>query len=92
MWVSRQYREMGKDTEGEMEEDRILVDCFKTEPAIVEASIGLTINLGNYESLRLDVGVKLPCYKEEIVQAQQRAFRFCEAELMQRKREVEETL
>lgn len=30
-------------------------------PALVEVSIGLTRNLGNYESVRLHVGITLPC-------------------------------
>ena len=93
IWVRRQYRKMGQDAdEGQLEEHRILVDKFETEPAVAECALGLTINLGNYESLRIDVGVKIPCYKEELVQAHQEAFRICEAELMRRKREVEETL
>ncbi len=88
IWVRKQF---GKG-DAEVDEQRILVDKFETEPAIVEASLGLTINLGNYESLRIDAGVKIPCYKEEILQAHQEAFRLTEEELMRRKREVEETL
>ena len=61
--------------EGQLEEHRILVDKFETEPAVAECALGLTINLGNYESLRIDVGAKIPCYKEELVQAHQEAFR-----------------
>lgn len=31
------------------------------QPALVEVAIGLTRNLGNYESVRLHVGLTLPC-------------------------------
>lgn len=34
-------------------------------PALVEVSIGLTRNLGNFESVRLHVGLTLPCNPSE---------------------------
>lgn len=92
-WVRKQYRKLGKDEgEGELEEHQILVDVFETEPATAEGSIGLTINLGNYESLRIDVGARIPCYKEELTQAYQEVFRICGTEIMRRRREVEDAL
>ena len=42
---------------------------FLTKPAVIKASYGLTINRGNYESARIDVGIELPCYVEEIADA-----------------------
>ena len=44
-------------------------------PALVEVSIGLTRNLGNYESVRLHVGLTLPCQptEEEINNAYEEA-------------------
>lgn len=51
------------------EEDIIAIHQFVTEPAIVGANIGLTLNLGNYNAARIDVFVKVPCYKEEIDEA-----------------------
>ena len=42
---------------------------FLVEPAYVRVSHGLTKNMGNYESLRVDVSVSLPCYTEEVEQA-----------------------
>lgn len=35
-------------------------------PAEVSISVGLTLNLGNYESARIDVGLKLPCEPDDI--------------------------
>lgn len=92
-WVRRQFRSMGKDVgEGEYEEHQVLVDVFETEPAIVEGGMGMTINLGNYESLRIDVGVKMPCYKEEIAQAHEKIFEMVMSELFRRTTEVKEVL
>ncbi len=39
---------------------------FEVEPAYVRVSAGMTKNLGNYESLRVDVAISMPCYTEEI--------------------------
>jgi len=42
------------------------VHKFLTEPAYIRVNAGTTKNLGNYESLRLDVALTVPCYVEEI--------------------------
>lgn len=39
---------------------------FETEPAWVRVNAGVTKNLGNYESLRVDVSISAPCYIEEV--------------------------
>ena len=88
-WVSSQFSRAGKPVgEEETKEDMILVDVFETAPAEVEAKLGMTINLGNYESLRVDAGVKMPCYKEEIPKAQLLAFQIVEKELFAKIKEV----
>lgn len=46
--------------------EEIEVSRFVTTPALVTAGAGATLNMGNYESLRIDVRVSLPCYVEEI--------------------------
>ena len=53
---------------GEEEESKetISVQKFETDPAYVRVNAGTTKNLGDYESLRVDVSVSVPCYKEEI--------------------------
>lgn len=38
-------------------------------PAFVRVGAGLTINTGNFESLRLDVSVSLPCLPSEVEDA-----------------------
>ena len=57
----------------ESEDKTISVREFKTAPAYVEVRAGVTKNQGNYESLRLDVGVKIPCYVEEITEVEKQA-------------------
>jgi len=41
---------------------------FLTEPAFVKIGVGATRSIGDYESLRVDVAVTVPCYKERIDQ------------------------
>jgi hypothetical protein len=64
--VSRQYRRSGADVgKGEHSDETIKVDRFATTPAQLRIALGRTINLGNFESLRIDVSMTVPCYKEE---------------------------
>ena len=52
-------------------EDEILRTRFEEgeQPAIVRFSAGLTINLGNFESLRIDCSVSIPCKPTDIEEA-----------------------
>jgi hypothetical protein len=65
-FVTRQFRLSGKDV-GEAEEtDEVLeIHKFATQPANVRVEMGMTINLGNYESAKISVCLSVPCYKEE---------------------------
>lgn len=90
IWVSSQFVKAGKPTgEPVTKEDMILVDTFETEPAVVEAKVGLTLNLGNYESLRIDAGVTLPCYKEEVEKAHDLAFQLAEQRVFAKVKEIQ---
>jgi len=39
---------------------------FETDPSHVEVGWGFTLNLGNYESVRMDVRIAVPCYLEDV--------------------------
>lgn len=43
------------------------------EPAIVRVGVGNTINLGNFESMRIDISVTLPCPVQDIEETYRRA-------------------
>lgn len=62
-----------KDTTEELE-----IKKFETTPAVVRRGYGLTMNLGNYESARVEVSVEVPCYVEDIYLADKWASDFCE--------------
>lgn len=57
----------------ESEKRKVLeVRKFETDPAFVRVNAGVTKNLGNYESLRVDVSLTVPCYVEEMEAVQKR--------------------
>ena len=58
-----------KDAEVE-EAVEIDVHVFETEPAYVRVAAGQTINLGDFESLRVDVAITMPCYREQVGETQ----------------------
>jgi len=58
--------EAGGTGEEEVEEEFIDIKPFKSETARVRISKGITMNLGNYRSARIDVDLAMPCYPEEV--------------------------
>jgi hypothetical protein len=54
---------------------------FKTAPATVRRSFGVTLNQGNFESCRIDASVTVPCYLEDVERADEWARKFCEDRL-----------
>lgn len=66
--VTRMYKnnKTGEEHEDPPVNEVIQVRNFETQPAIVGVGFGLTINMGNFESCRLDVTVQMPCYAEEV--------------------------
>lgn len=59
----------GKTAPEEGAPEIIAVHRFLTEPAQVQVGMGVTLNLGNYESARIDVRLSVPVYREEINEA-----------------------
>jgi hypothetical protein len=47
-------------------EEVLEVRKFVTEPAYVRVSAGVTRSTGNYESMRIDVAISMPCYAEQV--------------------------
>jgi hypothetical protein len=53
------------------------------EPAFVRVAVGQTYNLTNFESLRLDVSVTLPCRVEDVEDTYLRASEFVAEKLLE---------
>ena len=66
--VERQYRipTEAEPTKYETKTLRTPVMRFLTQPAKVTVKYGATLNIGNYESARVDVAVEMPCYSEDV--------------------------
>lgn len=41
--------------------EQLQPQVFREEPAIVRVSLGRTVNLGNYESTKVEVSISMPC-------------------------------
>lgn len=67
---------------------RIKVNKFHTETANVSVSAGATINLGNYESGRVQVMLSVPCYVEEIDSIFERTKEWVDVRLSQEVQEL----
>lgn len=85
--MTKQFKLQSGEAEADPVNETIQVTKFETEPAKVHVGFGLTINLGNYESARLDVSVEVPCYKEQVDDAYQAAKGWVEQRIHQ---EIEE--
>jgi hypothetical protein len=64
--VSRtRVKTRGKNVDAS-ESKSLMVRPFVVTPALVTIKLGVTLNQGNYESLRADASISCPCYVEEI--------------------------
>jgi hypothetical protein len=81
--VNRMYKKRGGFQREEEGIDEIAVGKFPEGVPITyaEYSNGNTLNMGDFESIRVDVGVKLPCYLEELPDAYLTAVQFVEEKL-----------
>jgi hypothetical protein len=55
-----------KGEEAETVEETLEIHQFATNAANVSVEMGMTINLGNYESAKVSVSLSVPCYQEEV--------------------------
>lgn len=62
--------------EQDQDEEIGKVQEFTSQPAMVKCGAGVTRNMGNYESLRIDVAVTLPCRPEDVEETYAQAAEF----------------
>ena len=67
MTVERRLKDGVHDTV-ESDGQQLLIDIrrFVTAPAKINVRAGMTLGLPNFSSFRIDVGVEVPCYLEEV--------------------------
>lgn len=79
--VRKQYKTPEGEGPIEEQDELIEVQVFVVKPAEVRFGVGATINMGNFESARVDVMVTVPCYKEEVDDAYEFAKKWAWARL-----------
>lgn len=72
--VSRTVKLDGSDKDSGTSEDVIDVQVFQTTPAMAVVSVPIKLSR-QFQSVGVEVGVYLPCYKEELPQAIELAYR-----------------
>jgi len=80
----RVYKDhQGNEEEEEEQREGLASVAFPpgVEPAFVRVAAGGTYNLGNFESMRLDVSVTLPCMPGDIEEAYEQASEFVSVKL-----------
>lgn len=71
--VQRTVKLDGVDTDSASYEDVIAVQVFATTPAMAHVSVPIKLSR-SFQSVGVEVGVYLPCYKEELPEAIERAY------------------
>lgn len=79
-WVSK---------DGELKDGDIEIGSFEGPTAVVRISGGATVNMGNYQTSRIEVGIEMPCYPEEVPEVYRTLQQTIEAKL---KFEVDELM
>lgn len=79
LYTKQLFKNSFGDVEERSSEEEIEVRVFRTQPALVRRGVRRTINLGNYESATVEVAVEMPCYLEELEEADAAAKEFVES-------------
>lgn len=64
--VRRTLVKKGRVLEENEDQKKLKVKVFVTNPAEVEVRLGRVQGLPNYSSDRIEVSVRMPCYREEV--------------------------
>lgn len=70
---------------------RIRIRPFISATANVSVNAGATVNLGNYESARINVMLSMPCYPEEIDEVFEKAKEWVDIRLGKEVKELKTT-
>jgi hypothetical protein len=93
MFIETEYRKGGEAVSNDFEEKPIKTVVLSTEDSVViESKLGMTISLGNYEFLRVDAGISMPCEKSRLYEAYDEAFALAGEQLFKRVEEAKKSL
>ena len=82
--VVSHYSESGQILKDSLREELevVNVERFEVEPAEVGLELSRTVNMGDFNSIRAAVTIRVPCYKEEIDKAYTFAEKFAKNRLI----------
>lgn len=76
----------------EVSSERIRIRPFISQAASISVKAGVTINLGNYESGRVDVMLTMPCYPEEVDEIYETVKQWVDARVDHERRTIEKAI
>jgi hypothetical protein len=90
--VTRQFTKNGEIKREDDDAENVSVPVMDERAAIAKVtySAGATLNMGNYESAKIAVGIELPCYVAEIDEAYKTAIKLVESTLQPEINDVRE--
>jgi hypothetical protein len=80
--VHRTVKLDGVDHDSASTEDTIAIHAFATTPAMAVVSVPIKLSR-QYQSVGVEVGVYLPCYKEELADGIEEAYRLAKERVAQ---------
>jgi hypothetical protein len=89
--VTRTVKLTGEAETSSSSEETLEVHNYVTKPAVAKAGLDIKMSM-DYQSLGFSVGVELPCYTEELKEAQDRAYEMVFERLQAKIPEIQETL
>jgi hypothetical protein len=88
VYTTKTFLMNNKEVTTDHKDELVEVQVFATEPAVISLEYGLTLNMGNFESCRLSVGIRLPCYKEQVDSAYEAATAWVEERVQAQVRDI----
>jgi hypothetical protein len=89
--VHRTVKLNGTDSDAASSEDVIEVHAFATTPAMAVVTVPIKISR-KFQSVGMEVGVYLPCYKEELPQAIEAAYSLAKERILREIPDIQKAL
>jgi hypothetical protein len=89
--VHRTVKLSGADSDASSTDDVIDVQSFATVPAMATVSLPIKITR-RFQSVGLEVGISIPCYKEELPQALEAAYIMARERIIREIPEIQKAL
>jgi len=89
--VTKTIKLKGKAEDVKGTEEILEVHKFVTEPAVATVTIPLKLSM-DYQSLGIEIGVSIPCYKEELEEGVEKAYQMVLERVITKVPEIQKAL